>query len=61
MLKKVQDGNQFNIPVQTWYTDNEQDINEIPESAPAFSTVVILEDSGLRIKMKNTTGEWVEI
>lgn len=61
MLKKVQDGNQFNIPVQTWYTDNEQDINKIPESAPAFSTVVILEESGLRIKIKNTSGKWIEV
>lgn len=46
---------------ETWYCESDAELTEIPESAPPGSIAEILTENGLTIKMKNSSGEWIEI
>lgn len=60
MLSLLQIGNQPNIPVKQYYVESEEEIKNI-ENAPAGSTVMILTEDGLKIKMLHSSGDWIEI
>jgi hypothetical protein len=46
---------------QTWYCESVSDVNNIPETAPVGSIVEILTNEGLKVKMKNSSGNWIDI
>ena len=54
-------GNTVNVPTQEFYVESEAEIVDIPVSAPTGSTVMILTESGLTVKMKNSEGKWIQI
>lgn len=59
MPKLIKIGDSDNINTQTWYCESEEELKEI-KNAPVGSSVMILTESGLTIKMLRSTG-WVEI
>ena len=54
-------GETAEVPVKEYYVESEAEIAEIPENAPTGSRVLVLTDSGLSVKMKNSKGQWVAI
>jgi hypothetical protein len=54
-------GNTPEVPVKEYYVESESEIADIPADAPAGSTVLILTESGLTVKMKNSKGNWIQI
>lgn len=59
MPKLIKIGDNDNINTQTWYCESEEELKEI-KNAPVGSSVMILTEEGLTIKMLRSTG-WVEI
>ena len=57
----LKNGNTYNIPVKQYYVESEAEIAEIPANAPTGSTVLILNENGLSVKMKNSEGKWIAI
>lgn len=60
MPQLIQSGSYYNIPVEQYYVESEEDIKKI-EGAPIGSVVMILTKEGLKIKMLHSSGEWIEI
>ena len=60
MLQLLNIGNQSNIPVKQFYVESEEEINNI-KNAPIGSTVLILTEKGLKVKMLHSSGNWIEI
>ena len=54
-------GNTPEIPAKEYYVESESEIASIPADAPTSSTVLILTESGLTVKMKNSKGDWIQI
>lgn len=62
MVQCLKIGDVKNIPVQEWYVESEGEVETIPSFIPVGSIVQILTpDAGLVIKMKNSSGQWIEI
>ena len=69
MPKLLQAEHTYYVPVETWpcepasdsASDIEAELNNIPSTAPAGSIAEILTSKGLKVMMKNTAGEWVEL
>lgn len=61
MLKLLKINNVANIPVPEYYCESEEEIEQIPEEVPVSSTVLILTEEGLKVKMKHSSGRWIEI
>ena len=59
MVQLVKEGTVSNTPVQEWIADTEADVSNIPKDAPFGSTVFII--TGSKVKMKTSTGAWIEI
>lgn len=53
-------GDSSNIPIKQFLLDSEDEMASLPDCPPG-STILILTDSGLITKMKNSKGEWVNI
>ena len=47
--------------IEEWLVESEEELAEIPASAPPGSIAEILTSEGLTIKMKNSQGEWIAI
>lgn len=60
MVQLLRVGNQPNIPVKEYYVENEQEIEQINE-ATVGSTVLILTENGLQVKMLHSSGKWIDI
>ena len=60
MYLLLQEGNTYNIPIKQYYVESEAEIEEI-ENAPIGSTVMILTESGLKVKMLHSSGKWIDI
>lgn len=60
MFQLLQIGNQSNIPVKQFYVESEEEIDDI-KNVPAGSTVLILTEKGLKVKMLHSSGKWIEI
>lgn len=60
MFQLLQIGNQPNTPVKQFYVESEEEIENI-KNAPVGSTVLILTEKGLKVKMLHSSGEWIEI
>lgn len=54
-------GNAINIPTKEYYIESLEELKNLPKDAPVASTVLILTENGLVIKMKNSQGVWVDI
>ena len=53
-------GNSSNVPKEEFLLDSEDEMASLPDCPPG-STILILTDSGLITKMKNSKGEWKNI
>ena len=60
MFQLLQIGNQPNTPVKQFYVESEEEIENI-KNAPVGSTVLILTENGLKVKMLHSSGKWIEI
>lgn len=60
MIQLLQEGSQTNVPTEQWYVESEAEIEKI-KYAPAGSTVMILTESGLKVKMLHSSGKWIDI
>lgn len=60
MFQLLQYGNQPNISVKQYYVESEEEIENI-KRAPVGSTVLILTQEGLKVKMLHSSGKWIEI
>lgn len=60
MIKLLQEGSRTNVPVEQWYVESEAEIEKI-KNAPVGSTVMILNESGLKVKMLHSSGKWIDI
>lgn len=54
-------GNDSNIPTREYYIESLEELENLPKDAPIASTVLILTENGLAIKMKNSQGVWIDI
>jgi len=61
MPKLIKAEHSYYVPTETWYCESEEELAEIHESAPVGSIAEILTNNGLKVKMKNTQGEWIDI
>lgn len=53
-------GDRANAQLPEYYVESEAALSEI-KNAPAGSTVLILTEAGLTVKMRHSSGKWVEI
>ena len=53
-------GDHTNTPTNSYYVESEEAIKEI-KNAPIGSTVMILTETGLKVKMLHSSGNWIEI
>lgn len=60
MFQLLQIGNQPNTPTKQFYVESEEEIENI-KNAPTGSTVLILTEDGLKVKMLHSSGKWIEI
>lgn len=60
MLKLLEIGDYDNAPVHRYYAESEEDLALIA-NAPVSSTVIILTEEGLKVKMLHSSGKWIEI
>ena len=60
MLRLLEIGDYDNSPVNKYYAESENDLEQI-DRAPAGSIVMILTEDGLKIKMLHSSGKWIEI
>ena len=60
MFQLLQIGNQPNTPTKQFYVESEEEIENI-KNAPTGSTVLILTEGGLKVKMLHSSGKWIEI
>ena len=60
MYHLLQVGNTPNSPVHQYYAESEEEVLNI-KNAPVGSTVQILTEEGLTIKMLHSSGKWIEI
>lgn len=60
MFQLLQIGNQPNTPTKQFYVESEEEIKNI-KNAPTGSTVLILTEDGLKVKMLHSSGKWIEI
>lgn len=61
MLKLLKINEVADIPIPQYYCESEEEIEQIPEEVPVSSTVLLLTDTGLTVKMKHSSGKWIEI
>lgn len=60
MLQLLQVGNNYNVPVKQYYAESEEEVAQI-QGAPVGSSVMILTEQGLVVKMLHSSGEWIEV
>ena len=60
MVQLLQEGSQTNVPTEQWYVESEAEIEKI-KNAPTGSTVMILTEKGLKIKMLHSSGKWIDV
>lgn len=60
MYRLLKIGEHTNSPTNQYYVESEEEIDEI-EDAPVGSTVLILTESGLSVKMLHSNGNWIDI
>lgn len=46
--------------MKQFYVESEEEVNDI-KNAPVGSTVLILTENGLKVKMLHSSGSWIEI
>lgn len=55
----LQIGNNYNVPVKTYYAESEEDLEKY-ENVPVGSRALVLTENELIVKMYRSTG-WVKI
>lgn len=60
MIQLLQTGSYSNIPVKQFYVESEEEIKDI-KNAPFGSTILILTEEGLKVKMLHSSGRWIDI
>lgn len=57
----INEGNTYNIPLQTYYIEDESELLNIPENAPAGTLVECNGTDEFKVFMKNTEGVFNEL
>ena len=58
----LQKGGMPNVLTETYLCDDANEVDDIPENAAPGSIAIILdENDGLTLQMKNNAGDWIEI
>lgn len=60
MIKLLYVGDSANSLVKQYYVESEEELSQITD-APVGSTVLILTDKGLVVKMLHSSGQWIDI
>ena len=60
MVLHLKDGDRYNTPVDEYYIESEQELEEI-KNATVGSTVLILTADGLKVKMKHSELGWIDV
>lgn len=53
-------GNSENTSRKEFLLDSEEELQNVPDCSPG-SAVIVLSDSGVQVKIKNSKGEWKDI
>lgn len=59
-MKKLMDGNSYNVNLPTYYVESVDELNDIPANEPEGTIAEVLTTDGLKVYMKRTSG-WVEL
>ncbi len=58
----IQEGSSYNIPLKTYYIEDESELeNSILTDAPAGTVVEINEINNFHVKVKRSDGSWTEL
>lgn len=61
MIQLIQVGDEYNVPVKQFYVDSEEEVEQIEGASVGSIAMILSKENGLKIKMLNSNGEWVEI
>lgn len=61
MIQLIQVGDEYNVPVKQFYVESEEEIKKIEGAAAGSIAMILSKENGLKIKMLNSNGEWIEI
>lgn len=63
MIKQVSVRGDLNNTTETWYVESESELSQLSDDVPTGSVAMILNTTsgGLTLKMKDSSGNWVEI
>lgn len=61
MIQLLSVGNQPNIPTKQYYVESEEEIKEIKDATVGSVVMILTKESGLKIKMLHSSGEWLEV
>lgn len=60
-MKKILDGNTYNVNLPTFYVESDDEINLIPNNVEAGAIVEVNEPGNFHAKMKLSDGTWNDI
>ncbi len=58
---KIKDGNSYDINLQVFYIENENELNDIPKNSTPGTVVMLNSVNGLKVFMKNEAGNFNEV
>lgn len=59
-MKKIKDGNTYNVNIPTYYVETDEELAAIPVTEPA-GTIVEYNGSEFKVLMKKSDGSWKEL
>ena len=57
----IQQGNAYNVPLNKYYVESNDELNDIPESSPPGTIVEVNEKNNFHVVMKMSDGSWNEL
>ena len=61
MLQLLQIGDEYNVPVKQFYVESEEEVDKISGATAGSIVLILSKENGLKIKMLQSSGEWIEI
>lgn len=60
-MKKILDGNTYNVNLPTYYVESDDEIANIPANVEAGAIVEVNEPGNFHVKMKLSDGTWNDL
>ena len=54
----LQYGSFFNVPIETYYIEDDTEVSNIPDTAPIGSIAFVNESNNFHALMKQRSGDW---